>query len=128
MSVAFNPIQGLVLFPATLSGPSGTHVAQLALDTAATETTLSKRLLRLIGCYSNGISYPTARVIMGNGVVAVPQVTVNMLETLGQQNSDFVVQAHTLPPGLPMDRLLGLDFIRQYRLVVDFRTGFVVLE
>jgi predicted aspartyl protease len=128
MSVAFNPVQGLVLFPATLSGPSGTHVARLALDTAATETTLSKRVLGLIGCYSANATYPTVRVIMGNGVVAVPQVTVNTLNALGQQHSDFTVQAHTLPPGLPMDGLLGLDFIRRYRLVVDFKTGYLVLE
>ncbi len=65
---------------------------------------------------------------MGNGVVSVPQVTVGTLTALGQQSADFIVQAHTLPPGLPMDGLLGLDFIRKYRLAVDFKTGFLVLE
>jgi predicted aspartyl protease len=128
MNIPFNPTEGLIIFPATLSGPLGSHIARLALDTAATETTLSKRLLRLIGCYSADADYPTVRVIMGSGVVAVPQVTVNTLDALGQQRSGFTVQAHTLPPGLPMDGLLGLDFIRGNRLVVDFKTGYLMLE
>jgi len=49
MSVPFNPTQVLVIFSADVYGPQGSGVARLALDTGATETTISRRALRAIG-------------------------------------------------------------------------------
>jgi len=72
-------------------------------------------------------SAPTVPVIMGAGRVLIPLVTIDKLEALGQVQTGATVQAHTLPPGLPIDGVLGLDFLRVYRLVVDFRTGQITL-
>lgn len=128
MSNPFNPLQGLVIVQVSIRGPKGSGIARLAVDTGATETTLSRRSLRAVGVDPAQLGLRTVSVITGSGVVAVPLVTLNLLDALGQQRSNFTVQAHTLPPGLPIDGVLGLDFFRSGRLVVDFRTGFVVLE
>ena len=64
---------------------------------------------------------------MGGGRVSLALVTVDKMEALGQTQKGVTVQAHTLPSGLPIDGLLGLDFLRAYRLVVDFRTGQITL-
>ena len=128
MSNPFNPLQGLVIVQVSIRGPKGSGIARLAVDTGATETTLSRRSLRAVGVDPAQLGLRTVSVITGSGVVAVPLVTLNLLDALGQQRSNFTVQAHTLPPGLPIDGVLGLDFLRTGRLVVDFRTGFVVLE
>lgn len=128
MSVPFNSQQGLVIFPADIYGPNGAGVARLALDTGATETTISRRVLRAIGIDPAQANLGSVPVITGSGRVSVPLVRLIRVEALGQQRIDFIVQAHTLPPGLPIDGVLGLDFIRLYRLVVDFKTGYLVLE
>ncbi len=128
MSNPFNPQQGLVIVQVSISGPTGSGIARLAVDTGATETTLSRRSLRAVGIDPAQPGLRTVPVITGSGIVAIPLVTLDGLDALGRQRSGYVVQAHTLPPGLPIDGVLGLDFFRAGRLVVDFRTGFVVLE
>jgi predicted aspartyl protease len=125
MSVPFNPSQGLIIVSAIIFGPQGNRAVRLALDTAATETVISRRVLVNIGV--DILAAPSVSVVMGGGVVSVPLVTLDKMETLGQTQMGLTIQAHTLPSSLPIDGLLGLDFIRKYRLVVDFRTGRIAL-
>jgi hypothetical protein len=49
------------------------------------------------------------------------------IAALGQQHTDLPVLAHTLPPTSGVDGLLGLDFLRRCRIVIDFRRGQIVL-
>ncbi len=58
----------------------------------------------------------------------VPRVEVERAEALGQVRQPFVLLAHTLPESATVDGVLGLDFMRGMRLVVDFRAGQVTLE
>ena len=96
-----------------------------ALDTGATETSISRFMLTQAGYrFSNALTVP---VVMGSGVVSIPLVTLDSLGALGQTQAGLIVQAYTLPPSLPIDGVLGLDFIRRGRLVVDFRTGQISL-
>ena len=125
MSVPFNPTQGLIFVSGTIFGPQGKRAVRLALDTAATETVISRRVLANIGI--DRLAAPSVSVVMGGGVVSVPLITLDKMEALGQTQMGLTIQAHTLPSSLPIDGLLGLDFIRKYRLVVDFRTGQITL-
>lgn len=125
MSVPFNPVQDLIIIPATILGPAGSTALRPALDTGATETSISRFMLTQAGYrFSNALTVP---VVMGSGVVSIPLVTLDSLGALGQTQAGLIVQAYTLPPSLPIDGVLGLDFIRRGRLVVDFRTGQISL-
>ena len=42
--------------------------------------------------------------------------------------SDFPIVCHTLPPSAAVDGVLGLDFFRGTRLVLDFRKGLVTVD
>ena len=123
MRTSFDLTQRLIVFPVNIHGPNGSGVAHLALDTGSTETTISRRALLAVGINPARMSKGSVPVITGNGIISVPLVTLDKLDALGQERTGFTVQAHTLPPSLPIDGLLGLDFIRGGRLVVDFRTG-----
>lgn len=125
MSVPFNPTGSLIIVTATVFGPRGSRAVRLALDTAASETAISRRVLGIIGV--DMLTSPTVPVTMGGGIVSVPLVNVDYLEALRQTQSGVTIQAHTLPSSLPIDGLLGLDFIRGQRIVVDFRTGQISL-
>jgi len=125
LSVPFNPVRGLIIVPATVSGPAGDVALRLALDTGATETVISRSVLMRAGYRLSAA--PTVPVIMGGGAVPVPLVLLDKLEALGQTQTGLTIQAHTLPASLAIDGVLGLDFIRKQRLVVDFRTGQISL-
>ncbi len=127
MGVRFDAQRGLIVVPTRISGPTGDVVARLALDTGATRTLINWDLLVFIG-YDPAAVGARVQVTTGSGVEFVPQVSVRELEALGNRRLDFCVLCHTLPPSATVDGVIGLDFMRDRRLVVDLRTGDVTLD
>ncbi len=127
MRVPFDPEQNLVVVPVRVSGPSGDVIARLALDTGATRTMLDWEVVVLLG-YDPAAVPERVRITTASGVEFVPRVTVGKIEALGEERRDFPVLCHTLPPSAMLEGLLGLDFFRRRRLVLDFRSGVVALE
>lgn len=64
----------------------------------------------------------------GSGVEYVPAVVTERIESIGERREGLSVLCHTLPTSAGVDGLLGLDFFRGRRLVVDFRAGLVDVE
>ena len=111
---------------AELWGPAGSAVLRLALDTGATGTVVNVGLLVAVG-YDPALSPDRVQVTTGSGVEFVPSITLEKIRSLGQDRIDFPVLGHTLPPSAGVDGLLGLDFLRDQRLTLDFRDGQVTL-
>jgi len=127
MSLRFDPTAGLIVVPTRVWGPVGDTVVRLALDTGATRTVVSWDVLVLVG-YDPAAAPQRVQLTTGSGVEFVPQVIVERVEALGQERCDFPVLCHTLPPSATVDGVLGLDFVRGQRLVIDLRAGEVTLE
>lgn len=123
----FNAKRGLIVVRAELFGPSGSIIVRLALDTGATATIVNVALLTAIG-YDPALVPDRIEVTTGSGVVYAPRVEVNRIKALGQERTSFPVLAHTLPPSAGVDGLLGLDFLRQQELHIDFRDGRLTLS
>lgn len=122
MSFPFNPQGRLIIVTTKLFGPSGDTVVRLALDTAATFTIIDPSHLLVIG-YESSTSQNRLQIAMGGGVVSIPQIAIAKIEALGQEWLNFSILCHTLPPSTTVDGLLGLNFLRDWMLTVDFRTG-----
>lgn len=127
MSLPFDPRRGLIVVPTRLHGPGGDTVVRLALDTGATGSMVNWDLLVLLG-YDPAVTPERVQMTTGSGVEFVPRIGVEKVEALGQERRNFPVLCHTLPPSAAVDGVLGLDFFRRQRLVVDFRTGVVTVE
>lgn len=127
MSLRFDPAGGLIVVPTRLYGPAADTVVRLALDTGATRTVVSWDALVLVG-YDPAAAPERVQMTTGSGVEFVPQVLLERLEALGQERRSFPVLCHTLPPSATVDGVLGLDFFRGQRLIVDLRTGIVTVE
>ena len=69
----------------------------------------------------------TVNFTTGSGVESASRVTVEKLEALNQERANFSVVAHTLPPTALIDGVLGLDFLRNHILTLDFRAGEITL-
>jgi hypothetical protein len=127
VSLPFDPSRGLIIVPTKLWGPAGDTVVRLALDTGATGSLVSAEILTLLG-YSPQEAAARVGVTTGSGVVRVPRVELVRVEALGEIRQSFPILAHTLPASATVDGVLGLDFVRGTRLVIDFRAGQVTLE
>ena len=67
-------------------------------------------------------------ITTGSGVAYAPPVPVLRVSALGQEKAEFPVLAHTLPPSAGIDGLLGLDFMQDRILRVDFRQSSISLQ
>jgi hypothetical protein len=74
------------------------------------------------------ISRDRVQVTTASGVEYAPRIRIESLEAIGEVRRDFPLLCHTLPPSAKVDGLLGLDFLRGKRLVIDFRTGTIELD
>jgi hypothetical protein len=77
--------------------------------------------------FDPGQSRRSATVLTGGSIQVVPLVVVTRLSALGQHRYGFPVLAHSLPRGSAADGLLGLDFLRNQVLEIDFRAGQITL-
>ncbi len=127
MSYPFEPNEGLIVIPARLSGPKGEMVVRLALDTGATGSLVNAALIELLG-YDAAATPSRVRITTGSSVETVPRLEIEKIEALGNERHRFPVVCHTLPPSADVDGLLGLDFFRGQRLVIDFRSGSLAID
>lgn len=126
MSFPFNPASGLIVVSAEVVGPTGKVVTRLALDTGATKTLINGALLLAVG-HDPALAQQRAQVTTGSGVEYVPCVVVDRLRSLGHEKVGVEVLGHTLPTGATVDGVLGLNFLRDHVLTIDFWTGQVSL-
>ena len=113
--------------PATLGGPHREVIVELALDTGATATVINRDALQYAGLNLDEDGSP-AEITTGSGIEAVLEVRLDSIHALGKVETDFSILCHNLPPSATVDGVLGLDFLRGQRLVVDFRAGQLALE
>jgi len=127
VSLDFDPEEGLIVIPTRLWGQSGDVIVQLALDTGATGSIVNWDILVFLG-YDPAIVPERIQMTTGSGVEFVPRIVIDKIQALGQQRQNFPVLCHTLPPSTTVDGVLGLDFFRGKRLVLDFSSGVATVE
>ena len=127
MSFPFDPRGSLIVVPALIHGRDDRETVDLVLDTGATRTVVSSEVAQSLG-YDPATLGEWARITTGSGALSVPLLRVEKIEALGKAATNMRVLCHTLPSRAAIDGMLGLDFLRDTRLVIDFRTGLLTLE
>ena len=111
---------------AEITGPAGSVVLKLVLDTGATTSLINVTTLLSLG-FDPDQSTQRTSMATGSTVAVVPLVILTRLSALGQHRFGFPVIAHALPASTAVDGLLGLDFLRGQVLTIDFRAGQITL-
>jgi hypothetical protein len=126
VSFPFAAKHGPILVEAEITGPSRSLTLTLILDTGATTSLFKESVLLALGY---DLAYVADRVPMTTGsvVTSVPRVVLTRLTALGQHRFGIPVLAHTLPASVSVSGLLGLDFLRDHVLTIDFRAGQITL-
>lgn len=98
---------------------------RLAVDTGASFTLLSPAVLSSVGAHP--LAGRGLRIASVSGLVAPSISELSWLGCLGHRRDAFPVLAHALPPAARIDGLLGLDFLRDHRLTIDFASDTIEL-
>jgi predicted aspartyl protease len=124
MKIKFDASQGLIVIPTRLYGSQGDTIVRLALDTGATSSMINWDVAVLLG-YDPASVKERIQITTGSGVEFAPRITMKKIEVMGRSLENFLMLCHTLPPSSTVDGLLGLDFFRGERLILDFQLGIV---
>ena len=103
---------------------------RLALDTAATNTTIDSNVLYFIG-YELKNSKGEKEVETSNGIIVVETYDIAQLECLGITKTNFEVQVYDfLAHGITSDYdgVIGLDFLQDNKFCIDIKNGEITVE
>jgi len=124
MKIRFDATQGLIVIPTRLYGSQGDTIVRLALDTGATDSMINWDVAVLLG-YDPASVKDRIQITTGGGVEFAPRIAIKKVQIIGRSLENFLMLCHTLPPSATVDGLLGLDFFRGERLILDLRAGIV---
>ncbi len=103
---------------------------RLALDTAATHTTIDSNVLYFSG-YELKNSKGEQEIETSNGIIVVETFDIEHLECLGIIKTGFEVQVYDfLAHGITSDYdgVIGLDFLREHKFCIDIAKGEVSVD
>ena len=108
----------------------GRYKFRLALDTAATHTTIDSNVLYFSG-YELKDSKGENEIETSNGIIVVETYDIEQFECLGVIKNTFEVQVYDfLSHGITSDYdgVIGLDFLRGHKFCVDITKGEIAVD
>jgi predicted aspartyl protease len=102
----------------------------LALDTAATHTTLDSNMLYMFG-FRLQDSKGQVQVETSNGIIISQKYIIKKLEVMGIVEYNFEVQVYDfIAHGITSnyDGVLGLDFLRKRKFCIDVPKGEISIQ
>ena len=122
----FDPQAPLIRLYGHVRGDTVRRV-QLILDTGASRTTLPPLVLRGVGLDPDAAGRE-ANVTTASGSQTAPILTINRLDVLGHSVNNLDITCLDLPNQLQIDGLLGLNFLRHFKLYINFSKGVLVIH
>jgi len=99
----------------------------MALDTGATYMMIPWEIAEVLG-YEPALSRERIDMVTASGVEKVPLVVLKSVILLGKCATDVQAIIHNLPQRSYVDGLLGLSFLRNIKIYIDFRTGVLEID
>jgi clan AA aspartic protease (TIGR02281 family) len=94
----------------------------MILDTGAMYTAISWEVARDLG-YDPAASPERVSIITANGVIEAPKLTVQRVAFRELTVEQVEVICHDIPELAEIEGLIGLSFLKHFRVVVDFKGG-----
>ena len=117
----------IIVVEPELEGEDVSEIIKMALDTGATYTMLPWKIARVLGLKPE-VSERRIDIITASGVESVPLVNLKSIRLLDKKVSNIDVVIHDLPPKSYVDGLLGLSFLRNFNLHINFKEGCLELD
>ena len=108
----------------------GKYEFRLALDTAATHTTIDSNVLYFSG-YELKDSKGEKEIETSNGIIIVKIYEIEALASLGINKTNLDVQVYDfLAHGIlsDYDGVIGLDFLQHHKVCIDFKNSEIIVD
>jgi clan AA aspartic protease (TIGR02281 family) len=117
----------VLLVDGAVQGVEDETEVRFLLDTGATTTVISRRLAARLGIGLRSRGMRTARFQTANGPVFAPIVTLESVRVGNAVAYDVEAAVHDLG-GVPIEAILGLSFLGQFRFTIDADEELLILE
>lgn len=123
-TIKFSPSSLSIIIDAKVKA-SRFEIASMVVDTGASYVTLPWRLATSIDLRVD--PKKTIELTSATTIETVPIVDIPEIEVLGKSIKNIKAIIKDLPPQTPADGLLGLSFLRHFKLTIDFKKGLLKL-
>ncbi len=127
MRYSFDPECAIIVVEVKLEGEEVTQRVKMALDTGATYTMIPWKMAEVLGLRPE-ISDRKIDITTASGVEAAPLVLVNSASCGTKDVDNLEVVVHDLPERSHVDGLLGLSFLRNFDVRLNFKKGVLVID
>jgi predicted aspartyl protease len=107
---------------ATVKGNIGVLGFKLLVDTGSTYSILPAESLKILD-YDISSSKEHVRLITDSGFILAPKIEVKWIQSLGCKFDSFPVVAYTLPPEMYFKGILGMDFLKKAKTIINTFQG-----
>ena len=125
--VSFNRKAALIVVPVTIKTGSEIAKYHFAVDTGATISLINSSVMNELG-YKQQDSLRTTHTITASKTETVYEYSLDNIMAIGLLRRNFKVISRTLPMGLGIDGLLGLNFFKNKELTIDFKLSEIQLK
>lgn len=122
----FDPSSPVIVIRVKISGPKLSLGARLALDTGATFIILPWKIANYLGLSIDPTKIETTTT--ATTVETAPLTLIPQVAALGKTLKKVPCLIKDLPAESGVDGLLGLSFLRHFKLTIDFKKGILNLE
>ena len=128
--VVFDPSVTSIIVDLLLEAVDGRSflVIPVVLDTGASMTIIGSDIMGRLGYDPANPAHDRQRIVTGSGIEYAPRTIVRSATAIGQRVANLDVLCHDLPPESAVDGLLGLNFLRHFKLTIRFRKGIIDLN
>ena len=127
MSIKFDKNAPVIVLDTEIEGIKEKTTKRLALDTGATYVIIPWDVAELLG-YKPELSKEKTAMITASGVEFAPVIELKAMSVLGKKSFNIKSIVHDLPQKSYVDGLLGLSFLRNFNLHINFKNGYLELE
>ena len=125
--VSFDKKAALIVVPVTIKTEKKVWEFRFAVDTGATISLISASVMERLG-YTKADSLRTSHTITASKAETVYEYSLDNIMAIGLIRRNFKVISRSLPMGLGIDGLLGLNFFHNKELTIDFKLSEIRLS
>ena len=122
-----DPEAPVIVLSVTLEGGGVEKKIEMALDTGATYTMIPWEVAEVLG-YEPAVSKDRVSMVTASGVERAPLINLKSISVLGKGVDNVQTIVHNLPEKSYVDGLLGLSFLRRFKVCLDFQEGVLEIE
>jgi len=125
--VSFSRKDPLIVVPVTIKTETKIWEYKFAVDTGATISLMDISLLSDIG-YKKEDYIRSTQTITASKTETVYEYNLDNIMAIGLIRRNFKIISRSLPMGLGIDGLLGLNFFKNKELTIDFKLSEIQLK